>query len=107
MVRGKDLAEKRPDWSIVVRCISAALGANVGNQTSYQSSLANLAFGTPRGGRRTVPMRSPSPRRRVLPSRTILMAIGDLVRYCHADARARVSDPCFRRGQRDDPSRPH
>ena len=38
----------------------ATLGASTGNQTSYQSSRAKSFFGTPRGGRRTVPSRVPS-----------------------------------------------
>ena len=38
----------------------SALGDRFGNQTSYQSCEANSDFGTPRGGRRTVPMRRPS-----------------------------------------------
>ena len=49
----------------------AALGASCGNQTSYQSSAAKRDFGTPRGGRRTVPIRRPSPGRRGAPSRTM------------------------------------
>ena len=36
------------------------LGARLGNHTSYQFCFENCAFGTPRGGRRTVPIRSPS-----------------------------------------------
>ena len=40
--------------------IVSTLGASTGNQTSYQLPDENCAFGTPRGGRRTVPMRSPS-----------------------------------------------
>jgi hypothetical protein len=54
------------------------LGARVGYQTSYQFSDANFAFGTPRGGLRTVPMRVPSPCARGLPSLTIRMAIRQL-----------------------------
>lgn len=46
------------------------LGARLGNQTSYQFRRVNSDFGTPRGGRRTVPMRRPSPSARGLPSRT-------------------------------------
>jgi hypothetical protein len=34
-----------------------------------------LAVGTPRGGFRTVPMRTPSPRARFVPSRTILIGM--------------------------------
>jgi hypothetical protein len=44
------------------------LGARFGNQTSYQSRVENCAFGTPRGGRRTVPILVPG--RRGLPRRT-------------------------------------
>ena len=80
---GLDLANTGhhlPDLSIEVRCINAALGASVGSQTSYQSSLANFVFGTPRGGRRTVPRRRPSPLRRVVPNRTIRIAISGLAR---------------------------
>src|SRR5574337_2064627 len=44
------------------------LGARLGNQTSYQFRDENSALGTPRGGRRTVPMRVPSPSTRGLPS---------------------------------------
>jgi hypothetical protein len=41
--------------------IVSADGARLGYQTSYQFCEANSVFGTPRGGRRTVPMRRPSP----------------------------------------------
>src|SRR6185295_13837531 len=51
--------------------IVATEGARVGNHTSYQLSDANLTFGTPRGGRRTVPMRSPSSGWREVPRRTM------------------------------------
>jgi len=36
---------------------ASVLGARFGYQTSYQSCAENSDFGTPRGGRRTVPMR--------------------------------------------------
>ena len=55
-----------------VHFIVGTLGARFGNHTSYQSSAANRALGTPRGGLRTVPMRSPSFGARLEPSRTIL-----------------------------------
>eukprot|EP01137_Pigoraptor_chileana_P034650 Opistho-2@27513 len=60
----------------------SALGARLGYQTSYQFCAANCALGTPRGGRRTVPMRSPSSAPRALPSRTtrITMASASCVR---------------------------
>lgn len=55
----------------------ATLGASVGNQTSYQFWDENWAFGTPRGGRRTVPIRVPSFGSRGVPRRTTrtLMAV--------------------------------
>src|SRR5262245_46411086 len=53
----------------------AASGARIGSQTSYQSSFAWRDLGTPRGGRRTVPMRSPSPGALGVPRRTIRTAI--------------------------------
>src|SRR3989338_2446533 len=46
------------------------LGARLGNHTSYQFCDANSDFGTPRGGRRTVPMRVPSFATLWLPSLT-------------------------------------
>src|SRR5437867_10953279 len=55
---------------MLVSRINAALGARLGSQTSYQFRLAYCDFGTPRGGRRTVPILSPSPRCLGLPSRT-------------------------------------
>jgi hypothetical protein len=46
-------------------CVTASTeGASSGSQMSYQFCRACSAFGTPRGGRRTVPMRRPSPRAR-------------------------------------------
>ena len=48
----------------------STLGARLGNQTSYQFCPANASLGTPRGGRRTVPIRMPSPSTRALPSLT-------------------------------------
>ena len=56
--------------------MSSALGASTGNQTSYQSSREKSALGTPRGGRRTVPRRVPSPAARAVPRRTMRMLIG-------------------------------
>lgn len=47
---------------------NSELGARFGSQTSYQSSAAYRLLGTPRGGRRTVPRRTPSSLRRGLPS---------------------------------------
>ena len=54
---------------------SWALGASSGSQTSYQFCAACSLFGTPRGGRLTVPMRRPSPRMRPVPSRTMRTVI--------------------------------
>ncbi len=54
------------------------LGARFGNHTSYQFCGAKADFGTPRGGRRTVPMRVPSPSTRGLPSLTTRIAIAAL-----------------------------
>jgi hypothetical protein len=53
----------------------STLGARLGSQTSYQFCVANSDFGTPRGGRRTVPMRWPSPGLRALPSCTTRMTM--------------------------------
>ena len=55
--------------------IVSGVGARFGNQTSYQLSAAKRSFGTPRGGRRTVPMRSPSPATRGVPSLTMRTAM--------------------------------
>ena len=46
--------------------------------------LANSAFGTPRGGRRTVPSRSPSPAARGVPRRTMRMLMVTSSRACRA-----------------------
>ena len=61
----------------LVACIFivSTLGARLGNHTSYQLPDANCALGTPRGGRRTVPMRSPSSFALGVPSLTIRIAI--------------------------------
>ena len=48
--------------------IVSTLGARFGSQTSYQFCELNAVLGTPRGGRRTVPIRRPSPATRSLPS---------------------------------------
>src|SRR5262245_30224967 len=53
----------------------AGLGARFGNHTSYQSCDANSLFGTPRGGRRTEPMRVPSFAALRSPNRTTRTAI--------------------------------
>src|SRR5437763_1104515 len=53
----------------------ATLGARVGNHTSYQFCELNFSLGTPRGGRRTVPMRVPSASCRGDPNRTIRTVI--------------------------------
>ena len=53
--------------------MASRLGARFGNHTSYQFCDANMVLGTPRGGRRTVPMRVPSPSTRGLPSLTTRM----------------------------------
>src|SRR5258706_9324380 len=50
--------------------IVARLGARFGYHASYQSRAANCDFGTPRGGRRTVPMRRPSDLARGVPRLT-------------------------------------
>src|SRR5262245_50140298 len=50
----------------------ATLGARVGNHTSNQFCFENCALGTPRGGRRTVPILVPSRGRRAVPRRTTL-----------------------------------
>src|SRR5213082_2025187 len=54
---------------------SAWLGARSGSHTSKKSRAAYCSLRTPRGGRRTVPMRRPSPRSRGVPSCTIRTAI--------------------------------
>src|SRR5262245_45567819 len=53
----------------------AALGERFGSQTSYQLSFENRVFGTPRGGRRTVPSLTPSSGVRGVPSLTIRIAM--------------------------------
>jgi hypothetical protein len=55
------------------------LGERLGNQTSYQFCEANLDLGTPRGGRRTVPMRRPSFFARGVPSLTMRMGMSYLL----------------------------
>jgi len=50
-------------------------GARFGNQTSYQLPDENSDFGTPRGGRLTVPIRNPSFGTLLVPSRTIRIAM--------------------------------
>src|SRR5438552_975276 len=60
-------------WVVVACCADfmvSTLGARFGNQTSYQFRVAYSVLGTPRGGRRTVPMRVPSPSALALPSLT-------------------------------------
>ena len=57
------LAKVRHSPDVRAFCASftvAALGARFGYQTSYQFWEENRDFGTPRGGRRTVPTRMPS-----------------------------------------------
>ena len=51
--------------------ISAALGASVSSQHMRPSSRGRIATGDGRGGLRTVPILTPSPRARRLPNRTI------------------------------------
>src|SRR5439155_22387698 len=51
------------------------LGASSGSHTSKKFRRAYWSLRTPRGGRRTVPVRRPSPRSRGVPSRTIRTAI--------------------------------
>jgi hypothetical protein len=53
----------------------STLGDRFGYQTSYQSCDANSAFGTPLGGRRTVPIRVPSPSALGLPNLMTRMAM--------------------------------
>jgi hypothetical protein len=67
------------------------LGARLGNQTSYQFCEENLDLGTPRGGRRTVPMRKPSSFARGLPSLTMRMAINLLT--CSKELFQQREDP--------------
>jgi hypothetical protein len=71
------------------------LGARLGNQTSYQFCEANLDLGTPRGGRRTVPMRKPSFFALELPSLTMRMGMVDLLS-------AKVDDDEPYQGSEDD-----
>ena len=71
-------SEERPSF------IVGRLGARLGNQTSYQFCEANLDLGTPRGGRRTVPMRKPSLAFRGEPSLTIVIAMVALLRHLRA-----------------------
>src|SRR5262245_51229673 len=63
------VAAARPSFMV------GTLGARVGNHTSYQFREANSDFGTPRGGRRTVPIRGPSPALLALPSLTTRTAM--------------------------------
>jgi hypothetical protein len=63
----------------------STLGARFGNHTSYQSCEANADFGTPRGGRRTVPMRRPSFFALGVPNLTTRTAMtGPLLKTCQA-----------------------
>jgi hypothetical protein len=55
--------------------MSSAVGARFGSQTSYQFCDAYSLLRTPRGGRLTVPMRSPSPLNLSVPRRTIRIAM--------------------------------
>src|SRR5215475_4910921 len=67
----------------------AALGERLGSQTSYQLSFENRVFGTPRGGRRTVPSRTPSSGVRGVPSLTIriaMVALGKTSNRCQDQA---------------------
>src|SRR5580765_3395935 len=66
----------------------STLGARFGNHTSYQFRVANSVFGTPRGGRRTVPMRMPSPGVLWLPNRTTRTAMAHSHRTPDATAAA-------------------
>jgi hypothetical protein len=61
--------------------IASTLGARFGNHTSYQFCFENCAFGTPRGGRRTVPIRVPSLGSRGVPRRTTRTLIATLQRF--------------------------
>ena len=57
------LANAAHSAGVVAACpsfIVSRLGARFGNQTSYQFFDENSVLGTPRGGRRTVPIRKPS-----------------------------------------------
>src|SRR5664279_2160369 len=69
-----NLLRKAAHWAGVLACCASftvsRLGARLGNHTSYQFLEANSDFGTPRGGRRTVPIRNPSPTPLTLPSLT-------------------------------------
>src|SRR5438105_1252716 len=64
-VRGAAMIDRTSVW----------LGASSGSHTSKKFRTAYWSLRTPRGGRRTVPMRRPSPRSRGVPSRTIRTAI--------------------------------
>ena len=64
VISARYLRANTAHWLAVPACspnfIVARLGARFGNQTSYQFCDANRAFGTPRGGRRTVPRSLPA-----------------------------------------------
>src|SRR5881227_1290990 len=84
-------------WAESANFIVGRLGARLGNQMSYQFCDANLAFGTPRGGRRTVPMRRPSFLALGLPSRT--MRIGILTFWRALNRSGRLADQSIRQGE--------
>jgi hypothetical protein len=69
LFQSASLSAPKPSFTV------ASLGESSGSHTSYQLSEANFAFGTPLGGRRTVPMRKPSPRSLGMPRRTTLAVI--------------------------------
>src|SRR5438552_3156314 len=85
------LKKARHSFGVVARCaifMVSTLGARFGNQTSYQFCDANAFLGTPRGGRRTVPMRGPSRSVLALPNLTTRTAIFVSCRLTGHDAHA-------------------
>src|SRR5438552_6431168 len=85
------LKKARHSFGVAARCaifMVSTLGARFGNQTSYQFCDANAFLGTPRGGRRTVPMRGPSRSALALPNLTTRIAIFSLLPVSGHDAHA-------------------
>jgi hypothetical protein len=69
VIQARSVLADRPNFTV------SMLGASTGSQTSKKFLEERWLVGTPRGGRRTVPIRNPSPGNRSLPRRTIWMAI--------------------------------
>jgi len=94
-ISARYLLTKVAHWTEVVAAypnfIVPTLGAKFGNQTSYQFCDANSDFDTPRGERRTVPIRNPSPLFRAFPSLTKRMAISTYSLCPHAQRDCRKS----------------